>query len=93
MELSMSQMNKLDQRQQLMVVTMEECGELTQACSKILRHGMDDRLKNKLLEEVGDLQCMIDLLIEHDVLKATEIEDRKFVKRDKLKKYSNIWKK
>ena len=33
----MSQMNKLDQRQQLMVVTMEECGELVQACSKILR--------------------------------------------------------
>ena len=26
----MSQMNKLDQRQQLMVVTMEECGELVQ---------------------------------------------------------------
>ena len=33
----MSQMNKLDQRQQLMVVTMEECGELVQACYKILR--------------------------------------------------------
>jgi NTP pyrophosphatase (non-canonical NTP hydrolase) len=79
--------------EELLVITAEECGELTQACSKILRHGMDDRLKNKLLEEVGDLQCMIDLLIEHDVLKATEIEDRKFVKRDKLKKYSNIWKK
>ena len=33
----MSQMNKLDHRQQLMVVTMEECGELVQSCSKILR--------------------------------------------------------
>ena len=79
--------------EELLVITAEECGELTQACAKILRHGIDDGLKKKLLEEVGDLQCMIDLLIEHDVLKPTEIEDRKFVKRDKLKKYSNIWKK
>jgi len=77
--------------EEILVITAEECGELTQACSKILRHGKDDRLTNKLLEEVGDLQCMIDLLIEHDILKATDIENRKFVKRDKLKKYSNIW--
>ena len=77
--------------EEILVITAEECGELIQACSKILRHGKDDRLTNKLLEEVGDLQCMIDLLIEHDILRATDIEDRKFVKRDKLKKYSNIW--
>lgn len=79
--------------EELLVITAEECGELTQACSKILRHGIDDGLKRKLLEEVGDLQCMIDLLIEHDILSPTDIEQRKFVKRDKLKKYSNIWKK
>ena len=30
-------MNKLDARQQLLVVTMEECGELVQSCSKLLR--------------------------------------------------------
>ena len=79
--------------EEILVITAEECGELTQACSKILRHGIDSRLTKKLLEEVGDLQCMIDLLIENDILRATDIEDRKFVKRDKLKKYSNIWKK
>ena len=31
------QMKELDTRQQLLVVTMEECGELIQACSKLLR--------------------------------------------------------
>ena len=25
--------------QQLMIITMEECGELVQACSKVYRHG------------------------------------------------------
>ena len=39
MEDNMSQMNKLDQRQQLMVVTMEECGELVQ--SSVLRYYED----------------------------------------------------
>ena len=38
MEDIMSQMNKLDQRQQLMVVTMEECGELVRA---VLRYCVD----------------------------------------------------
>ncbi len=27
----------MDKIQQLMVITMEECGELTQVCSKLLR--------------------------------------------------------
>jgi len=79
--------------EEILVITAEECGELTQACSKILRHGIDNELKKKLLEEVGDLQCMIDIMIEHDIVSPTDIHDRKFVKRDKLKKYSNIWKK
>ena len=30
-------MNKLDARQELLIITMEECGELIQACSKLLR--------------------------------------------------------
>ena len=32
-------MKQLDARQQLLVITMEECGELIQACSKALRRG------------------------------------------------------
>ena len=32
--IDMSQMKKLDARQELLVITMEECGELIHACSK-----------------------------------------------------------
>ena len=32
-------MKTLDARQQLLIVTMEECGELVQACSKALMRG------------------------------------------------------
>ena len=37
--IDMSQMKKLDARQELLVITMEECGELIHACSKALRRG------------------------------------------------------
>ena len=33
----MSQMKKLDARQELLVITMEECGELIHACSNITK--------------------------------------------------------
>ena len=33
------EMNRLDERQQLLVILMEECGELIQECSKNLRRG------------------------------------------------------
>ena len=89
---SMTQ-TKLDQRQQLMVVTMEECGELIHACSKALRRGelyenSDSQLKLK--QEVGDVYAMIDLLVEWDVLSWDEIEEQRNKKREKLKKWSDL---
>ena len=59
--------NKLDTLQQLMVLTMEECGELIQRCSKCIRKDKyyDDK---KLLEEVGDVYTMIELMHECDII-------------------------
>jgi len=53
----------MDKLQELMTITMEECGELIQVCSKAIRS--DHYYNNdKLTEEVGDVICMIDLLHE-----------------------------
>ena len=43
--------------EELLVITMEECGELIQACSKAIRKEKyyDN---NKLVEEVGEVMCM-----------------------------------
>jgi len=55
------EMKELDERQQLLVITMEECGELIQECSKNLRRGeLFDRPNFK--DEVGDVYTMINLL-------------------------------
>ena len=89
----MKHLNQLDMRQQLLVVTMEECGELVQACSKILRrrelYGDTKYIKN-LKEEIGDVYCMIKLMQEHDVVSWEELEERDKVKREKLKKWSDL---
>ena len=43
--------------QELLTITMEECGELIQACSKAIR--CDDYHDNKkIIEEIGDVQCL-----------------------------------
>jgi len=89
----MSQMNKLDQRQQLMVVTMEECGELVQACSKVLRRQelyADTKYVQNLKDEIGDVYTMINLLVEHDVVSWTDLEERVNYKKIKLKQWSDI---
>ena len=83
------EMKELDERQQLLVITMEECGELIQECSKNLRRGeLFDRQKFK--DEVGDVYTMINLLHEWDVISWDEIEERERVKRRKLSKWSDL---
>jgi len=87
-----SPLNKL---QQLMIITAEECGELTQRCSKIVRkYSTADQIEEdqrvKLLEEAGDVLCMIELMVENGILTNEELGVRVNVKRNKLKKWSDL---
>lgn len=83
------EMNRIDERQQLLVILMEECGELIQECSKNLRRGeLFDKPDFK--KEVGDVYAMIELLVEWDVLSWDEIENRRDEKRKKLSKWSDL---
>ena len=60
---------------QLMVITMEECGELVQACSKAIRK--DNHRDNQLLkEEIGDVYAMIQLLVKFDIVSWDELDER-----------------
>ena len=78
-----------DTLQELLTITMEECGELIQACSKAIR--CDDYYMNeKLIEEIGDVMCMIELLQEYDIVSYQEIDDRVIEKRNKLKQWSSL---
>lgn len=82
--------------QQLLAITAEECGELTQACMKIMRKydNLEDTKGdihyNLLIEELGDVACMIELMVEHGIVSSTQITDRIEVKREKLKAWSTL---
>ena len=82
-------MKKLEGRQQLLVITMEECGEQIQACSKALRK-QDLFGQENLKDEIGDVYAMINLLVEHDVVSWTDLEERVKYKKLKLKQWSDL---
>jgi len=75
---------------QMMYVTAEECGELVQACMKIARWGMDKKKHTSLLEEAGDVKCMLDIMIENGLLSKEELKDAAKHKKNKLKRYTPI---
>ena len=86
----------LNSFQQLMAITSEECGELTQVCMKLMRkyNNLDNAKKDKyismLIEEAGDVLCMLELMSEHGLFDWKEIYVRADVKREKLKKWSTL---
>ena len=84
-------MKTLDTHQQLFAITAEECGELVQVCMKILRKAkVDDEWNRKLLEEAGDVYCMLDLMVQHGYLNWNDITERSNVKKQKLLKWSDL---
>ena len=79
----------MDARTQLMVIMMEECGELIQACSKALRKNDFDDNQN-LMEEVGDVFTMMEIMHDFDLFSWSDVDERVKVKRKKLSKWSNL---
>ena len=78
--------NKL---QELLTITMEECGELIQACSKAIR--CDEYYDNKkLIEELGDVNYMIELMHQYDLVSLKDLVDQGKIKEEKLKKWSSL---
>ena len=79
----------MNNREELLVITMEECAEVSQACSKMLRFNEQVDYEN-LQDEIGDLMCMVELLKEQGIVTNTQIAKRMEVKREKLKKWSSL---
>jgi NTP pyrophosphatase (non-canonical NTP hydrolase) len=80
---------------EIMLIAQEECAEVTQAISKVFRFGFDSVHKGesnraRLEEEVGDLMCMIDLLIDNGIVSESAVMTAKHEKLNKLQQWSNI---
>ena len=83
-------------QKEILLIAQEECAEVTQAISKVFRFGINevynDRTnKQRLTEEVGDLHCMIELIVESGLVDRSELFNASGNKRKKLLKWSNIF--
>ena len=90
----------MDKKQvkEVLCITQEECAEVSQAISKIFRFGWESthpvtgvNNKQHLEEEIGDLQAMIDILIEKSIISDTNVNAARIAKKEKLKKWSTIY--
>lgn len=80
--------DKISERDELMVILMEECSEVAIEAAKMIRFGYDNN--QKLESEVGDLMCMLNLLHEWDLISWNNVDACAEAKREKLKIWSNL---
>jgi NTP pyrophosphatase (non-canonical NTP hydrolase) len=81
---------------EILLIAQEECAEVTQAISKVFRFGFDSEYNGKtnqqrLTEELGDLLCMINLMIETGIVDDMSVHKAALNKRNKLQQWSNIF--
>jgi len=79
---------------ELLIILMEECAEVQQRASKLIRFGRDEvqpgqELPNsaRLGEEIGDIICMVELLQAAEIVRDNDIETGRARKQRKLAKY------
>jgi len=86
-----------ERQREVLVIAQEEAAEIIQEISKIFRFGIDQPHRDgmshrtKLETEVGDLLCMIDLMVENRLIDPTAVEIARQNKVTKLRKYSQIY--
>jgi NTP pyrophosphatase (non-canonical NTP hydrolase) len=87
--------NLTDQERELFYIVQEECAEVIQMISKILRFGFNEEFKNqeRLTQEVGDLVACITLLYASGIVDKQEVELAVENKLLKLKRWSKLFKK
>ena len=73
-----------------LIILAEECAEVQQQISKILRFGPDDDNIKNLEKEIGDVIAMLAILGHQGVINEDKVMRRVPSKLRKLKKYSQI---
>jgi NTP pyrophosphatase (non-canonical NTP hydrolase) len=77
--------------EELLVILMEECAEVSQEASKLIRFGSETWADVLNFEkEIGDLMCMIALAQEAGLITEDAVMQAAEAKREKLKKWSNL---
>jgi|TARA_B100000073_G_scaffold347391_1_gene361561 NTP pyrophosphatase (non-canonical NTP hydrolase) len=81
----------MKKREEMLVITMEECGELIQACSKMIRSKGKTKYLRDLQDEIGDVMTMIEIMKISGLVTDEQIADRMAEKKEKLMKWSMLF--
>ena len=81
----------MKKREEMLVITMEECGELIQACSKMIRSKGKTKYLRDLQDEIGDVMTMIEIMKMSGLVTDEQIADRMEIKKEKLIKWSMLF--
>jgi len=87
-----------DDTKEILTILQEECAEVIVEVSKCFRFGPDQMMEGmnvtnmqRLQKELGDLQAMIELLIDNKVGVTTQgLKEARKAKFEKLKQWSNL---
>ena len=73
-----------------LLILAEECAEVQQEITKILRFGAEDENIKNLEKEIGDVIAMLAILGYEGIIDEDKVMRRVPTKLRKLKKWSNI---
>lgn len=87
-----------DDTKEILTILQEECAEVIVEVSKCFRFGPDQMMEGvdvtniqRLEKELGDLQAMIELLVDNNVgVSLQGLKTAKKAKFEKLKHWSNL---
>ena len=75
---------------EILDLLQEECGEVVQMVSKCRRFGLTEK-RADLVQELGDVALLIELLHAHGLFSHAELNQAKLSKSTKLVKWSTIY--
>lgn len=73
------------------VILMEECGELVQAISKVMRTDKRPAMVADMIQEMADVSLLLSLVKDKYGVEQSEIERRMRDKAHKLQRWSDIY--
>ena len=79
------------QQQETAVIAMEEMAELTQVLSKLIRFGYTTDKEDNLIQEMGDVRLMIQLLHDTFGVLTSDTDEAMMRKQNKLMAWSSLY--
>lgn len=85
-------MNRYQDDAKNLEILAEECAEVIQIKSKIIRFGLDDKYggltnRERLEEEVGHVFALVDVLLHREIIRETAIDAARMRKLNLLERW------